>query len=74
MQQVFEKMFKRCHYQGLTILKTKQEVLVFKGVSNNVTLDDYKDLLEFNKITHAEAERMKSRNSGNDLPFIKVTM
>ena len=45
---------------------TKGNILVFKGVSTNVTIDDFKELLEFNKITHAEAER-----SGRDLPFIK---
>ena len=47
-------------------------MLVFKGVSNNVTLDDFKDLLDYNKITHAEAERMKSKRSDRDLPFIKI--
>ena len=44
----------------------------FTGVSNNFTLDDFKDLLDHNKITHAEAERMKSKRSGRDLPFIKI--
>ena len=39
---------------------TKGKILFFKGVSNNVTLDEFKDLLGYNKITHAEAERMKS--------------
>ena len=35
----------------------KEKVLVFKGVSNNITLEDFKELLDFNKITHAEAEK-----------------
>ena len=39
---------------------TKGKILVFKGVSTNVTIDDFKELLEFNKITDAEAERMAS--------------
>ena len=39
---------------------TKGKILVFKGVSTNVTIDEFKEMLEFNKITHAEAERMKS--------------
>ena len=43
-----------------------------KGVSTNVTLKDFKELLDHNKITHAEAERMKSKRSGRDLPFIKT--
>ena len=50
----------------------KEKILVFKGVSDNITLEDFKQLLDFNKITHAEAERMKSKRTGRDLPFIKV--
>ena len=46
--------------------------MVFKGVSNNITLEDFKQLLDFKKITHAEAERMKSKRTGKDLPFIKI--
>ena len=45
---------------------------MFKGVSTNVTIDDFEELLEFNKITHAEAERMTSKRSDTDLPFIKI--
>ena len=48
------------------------KILVFKRVSTNVTIDDFKELLEFNKITHAEAERMTSKRSGRYLPFIKI--
>ena len=51
---------------------TTGKVFIFKGVSNNVKLDDFKELLDFNKITHAKAERMKSIRSGRDLPFIKI--
>ena len=51
---------------------TKGKILVFKGVSTNVTIDEFTELLEFNKITHAEAERMTSKRSGRDLPFIKI--
>ena len=46
--------------------------MVFKGVSINITVNDFKELLDFNKITHAEAERMKSERTGRDLPFIKI--
>ena len=46
--------------------------LVFKGVSINITTDEFKELLDFNKITHAEAERMKSKRTGKDLPFMKI--
>ena len=51
---------------------TKGKILVSKGVSSNVTLDDFKELLDYNKITHAEAERVKSKRSGRNLPFIKI--
>ena len=42
------------------------------ATKNNVKLEDFKEPLDFNKITHAEAERMKSKRSGRDLPFIKI--
>ena len=60
MQQVFGKRLK-CHFPSHTTLQTqkKDKILVFKGVSNNIPLEDFKQLLDFNKITHAEAERMK---------------
>ena len=48
------------------------KVLVFKGVSSNTTLDDFKELLDFNKVNHDEAERMKSKTSGRDQTFIKI--
>ena len=51
---------------------SKSKILVFKGVSINITVNDFKELLDFNKITHAEAERMKSKRTGRDLPFIKI--
>ena len=50
----------------------KDKILVFKGVSNNISIEYFKQLLHFNKITHAEAERMKSKRTGKDLPFIKI--
>ena len=51
---------------------TKGKILVLKGVSTNITIDDFKELLEFNKIIHAEAERMTSKRSGRYLLFIKI--
>ena len=50
---------------------SKIKYLVFKRVSNNISVNEFKELLDFNKITHAEAERMKSKRSGKELPFIK---
>ena len=50
---------------------SKSKFLVFKGVSN-ITIKDFQELLDFNKISHAKAERMKSKRTGKDLPFIKI--
>ena len=51
---------------------SKSKFLVFKGVSNNISVNEFKELLDFNKINHAEAERMKSKRSRKDLLFIKI--
>ena len=63
MQQVFGKNVKvslpKSYHSGDA---TKEKILVFKGVSTNVTIDDFKELLESNKLTHAEAERMTSND------------
>ena len=73
MQQVFEKNVKVSLPKSYhSADATKGKILVFKGVFTNVTIDDFKELLEFNKITHAEAERMTSKRSGRYLSFIKI--
>ena len=73
MQQVFEKNVKvslpKSYHSSDA---TKGKTLALKGVSNNVTIDDFKDLLDFNKITFAKGERMKSKRSVRYLPFIKI--
>ena len=51
---------------------SKSKFLVFKGVPINITVDEFKELLDFSKITHAEAERMKSKRTGKNLPFVKI--
>ena len=69
----FSAKMLRCHYQSLTTLQTPQgKILVVKGASNNVTPNDFKNLRDYNKITHYNAEKMKSKRSGRDLPFIKI--
>ena len=35
---------------------SKSKILVFKGVSINITINNFKKLLDFNKITHTETE------------------
>ena len=49
---------------------SKSKFLVFNRVSINITIKDFKELLDLNKINHAESERMKSKRTGKDLPFI----
>ena len=51
---------------------SKSKFLVFKGVSINITINEFEELLDFSKITHVEAERMKSKRTGKNLPFIKI--
>ena len=73
MKQVFGPKVKvtipRSYHSADT---SNSKILVFKGVSINITVNDFKELLNFNKISHAEAERMKSKRTGRDLPFIKI--
>ena len=73
MQQVFGRKVRvslpKSYYSADA---KKEKILVFKGVSSNITLEGFKELLDFNKITHAEAERMKSKRTVRDLPFIKI--
>ena len=73
MQQVFGKKTSRCHYQGLTNLQKpqKEKFLVFKRVSRNVIPDDFKELLDYNKITHAEAERMNPKDQAETYLLLK---
>ena len=51
---------------------SKSKILIFKGVSNNITIKDFQELLDLNKLSHAKAERMKSKRTGKDLPFRKI--
>ena len=73
MQQVFGKNVKvslpKTHHSADA---NKGKRLVFKRVSNNVKIEDFKELLDFNTVTHAKAEGMKSKRSGRDLSFIKI--
>ena len=73
MKQVFGpkvKMSLPKSYHSADALKSK--FLVFKGVSNNITIKDFKELHDFNKFNHAEPDRMKLKRTGKDLPFIKI--
>ena len=73
MKQVFRPKVKvslpKSYYSADT---SESTFLVFEEVSINITIKDFKELLDFNKVNHAEAERMKSKRTGKDLPFIKI--
>ena len=49
---------------------SKSKFLVFDGVSNNITITDFQELLDFNKISHAEAERMYEIKKNMQRPTI----
>ena len=68
MQQIFGKNV------NVSLPESYHSADVIKGnvLQNNIKIEDFKQLLDFNKITHAEAERMKSKTLGRDLPFIKI--
>ena len=51
-------LLKTCHSADASKIK----YLVFKGASNNISANEFKEQLDFNKRTHAEAERMKSKD------------
>ena len=73
MLQVFGKKVKVSLPKSYHFADAKKEkILAFKGVSSSITLKDFKELLDFNKITDAEAGRMKLKRTGRDLPFIKI--
>ena len=67
MQQVFDKNVKMSLPKAYHCVKPK--FVVLKGVLCRISLDEQ---LDFNKITYAEAERMKSKRSGKELLFIKL--
>ena len=55
-------------------IKDKSKTLVVKGVPTEFTNDEFKQLLDHNKIKHAKAERMKSKRDGRILPMFKLEL
>ena len=60
VKQVFVPKVKVSLPKSYSVDASKSKFLVFKGVSINIIIDEFKEVLDFSKITHAEAERMKS--------------
>ena len=74
-----EKKMKACLGKNLTIslpkayqIKEKSKTLVVKGVPTEFTNDEFKQILDHNKIKHAKAERMKSRRDGRSLQMFQI--
>ena len=54
--------------------KQKSKPLVVKGVSTEFTSEEFKQVLDHNKIKHAKAERMKSRRDGRILQMFQIEL
>ena len=74
-----EKEMKACLGQNVTVglprahqIEEKSKTLVVKGVPTEFTDDEFKQILDYNKIEHARAERMKSRRDGRSLQIFQV--
>ena len=54
--------------------KEKSKTLVVKGVPTELTNDEFKQVLDHNKIKHAKAERMKSKRDGRMLQMFQMEL
>ena len=52
--------------------KKKNKCLAVKGVPTDITANEFKEFLDLNKITYAEAERLKSKKDGRVLPIFQL--
>ena len=55
-------------------IKGKSKTLVVKGVPTEFTNDEFKQILDHNKIKHAKAERMESRRDGRSLQMFQIEL
>ena len=76
-----EKKMKTCLDKNLKIslpkayqIKEKSKTLVVKGVPTEFSNDEFKQILDHNKIKHAKAERMKSRRDGRSLQMFQIEL
>ena len=76
-----ESKMKACLGQNLTISlpkayqnPTKSKTLVVKGVPTEFTDEEFKQVLDHNKINHAKAERMKSKRDGRKLQMFQIDL
>ena len=54
--------------------KDKSKTLVVKGVPTEFTNDEFKQVLDHNKIKHAKAERMQSKRDGRKLQMFQIEL
>ena len=54
--------------------KDKSKTLVVKGVPTEFANDEFKQVLDHNKIKHAKAERMKSKRDGRILQMFQIEL
>ena len=76
-----ETKMKACLGKNLTISLPKayqnidkSKTLVVKGVPTEFTDDEFKQVLDHNKIKHAKAERMKSKRDGRKLQMFQLEL
>ena len=52
--------------------KEKSKALVVKGVPNEFTNEEFKQVIDHKKIKHPQPERMKSRRDGRMLQMFQI--
>ena len=55
-------------------IKDKSQTLVVKGVPAELTGDEFKQVLDHNKIKHAKAERMQSERDSRKLQMFQIEL
>ena len=55
-------------------MKEKSKTLVVKGVPTEFANNEFKEILDSNKIQYAKAERMKSRRDGRTLQMFQIEL
>ena len=55
-------------------MKAKNKTLIVKGAPTEFTDDEFKEILDSNKIQYAKAERIKSRRDGRSLQMFQLKL
>ena len=76
-----ENKMKACLDQNLKIslrkpyqIKEKSKTFIVKGVPIEFTDNEFKEILDYNKIQYTKAERMKSRKEGRSLQMFQIEL